>query len=523
MAKIQHSASEKPKKRRKKEKTHKLVLRPLREQDYGSFKQSMDAAYPTLGGAWRKDQYLSQLEHFPDGQLCIEDKGEVIAAAISVVVDYDLYGDDHSYREITGDGYLTTHDPSGDTLYGVDIFVHPNYRDLRLGRRLYEARKELCERLNLRRFVAGGRIPGYISHATEMTTAQYIQQVVNKELHDPVLSFQLANGFHVRHVIKNYEPRDRESAAAATLLEWINIQYEKDPDLPRRRHAVRVGTVQWQMRPAPTFEELMVQVEYFVDTIAGYKADFVMFPEFFNFPLMVQFNQENPAESIRDLAGYTERLREEMLRLALEYNINIIAGSMPEYQNGTLRNVCYLLRRDGTWERQYKLHITPDEFDYWGLTGGDGLQVFDTDAGRIGILICYDVEFPELARLMAERRMQLLFVPYWTDTKNAYERVRRCAQARAIENECYVIISGSVGNLPNVENMDIQYSQAAVFTPSDYAFPHDAIAAEATPNTEMSLIADLDLQKLDTVRHHGSVRNFRDRRLDLYRLEWIRD
>ena len=126
MAKIQHSASEKPKKRRKKEKTHKLVLRPLREQDYGSFKQSMDAAYPTLGGAWRKDQYLSQLEHFPDGQLCIEDKGEVIAAAISVVVDYDLYGDDHSYREITGDGYLTTHDPSGDTLYGVDHrSVHP--------------------------------------------------------------------------------------------------------------------------------------------------------------------------------------------------------------------------------------------------------------------------------------------------------------------------------------------------------------------------------------------------------------
>ena len=117
--------------------------------------------------------------------------------------------------------------------------------------------------------------------------------------------------------------------------------------------------------------------------------------------------------------------------------------------------------------------------------------------------------------------MDILFVPYWTDTKNAYERVRRCAQARAIENECYVAISGSVGNLPNVENMDIQYSQAAVFTPSDYAFPHDAIAAEATPNTEMSLIADLDLQKLATMRQKGSVRNFRDRRLDLYKLEWI--
>jgi predicted amidohydrolase len=99
--------------------------------------------------------------------------------------------------------------------------------------------------------------------------------------------------------------------------------------------------------------------------------------------------------------------------------------------------------------------------------------------------------------------------------------LRRCAQARAIENECYVVMTGSVGNLPNVANMDIQYSQAAVFTPSDYAFPHDAIAAEATPNTEMSLIADLDLEKLTEMRHHGSVRNWRDRRHDLYRVSWL--
>ena len=89
--------------------------------------------------------------------------------------------------------------------------------------------------------------------------------------------------------------------------------------------------------------------------------------------------------------------------------------------------------------------------------------------------------------------MQILLVPFWTDTKNGYLRIRRCAQARAIENECYVAISGSVGNLPKIENMDIQYSQSAIFTPSDFAFPHDAVAAEATPNTEMTLVTDLDL------------------------------
>ncbi|MFA7566832.1 MAG: nitrilase-related carbon-nitrogen hydrolase, partial [Alkalispirochaeta sp.] len=148
---------------------------------------------------------------------------------------------------------------------------------------------------------------------------------------------------------------------------------------------------------------------------------------------------------------------------------------------------------------------------------------FETDAGRVGVLICYDVEFPELARIMGERGLEILFVPFWTDTKNGYLRVRRTAQARAIENECYVAITGSVGNLPRVDNVDIQYSQAAVFSPSDFAFPHDAIMAESTPNTEMTLLVDLDLDKLKELRAGGSVTNYKDRRLDLYQVEWTGD
>lgn len=155
------------------------------------------------------------------------------------------------------------------------------------------------------------------------------------------------------------------------------------------------------------------------------------------------------------------------------------------------------------------------------MEGGSSLRVFNTDAGRVGVLICYDVEFPELARFMSERGVQILFVPYWTDTKNGYLRVRRCAQARAIENECYVAITGSVGNLPRVDNSEIQYSQSAVFSPSDFAFPHDAVMAESTPNTEMTLMVDLDLNKLKELRNEGSVTNFKDRRLDLYSLDWI--
>jgi predicted amidohydrolase len=91
--------------------------------------------------------------------------------------------------------------------------------------------------------------------------------------------------------------------------------------------------------------------------------------------------------------------------------------------------------------------------------------------------------------------------------------------ARAIENECYVAIAGSVGNLPRVNNMDIQFAQSAVYTPADFAFPTNGIKAEATPNTEMTVIADVDLELLKELHEHGSVRNLKDRRHDLYELK----
>jgi predicted amidohydrolase len=237
--------------------------------------------------------------------------------------------------------------------------------------------------------------------------------------------------------------------------------------------------------------------------------------------LMGLRDQTDDVEAIRFLSSFTERFRSEMLRMAVSYNINIIAGSMVEEgKDGRLYNVAYLLRRDGSEERQAKLHITPQERRDWIIQGGDDLQVFDTDAGRVGILICYDVEFPELGRLLADQDMDLLFVPFWTDTKNGYLRVRHCAHARAIENECYVVLCGSVGNVPSIENLGIQYAQSAVFSPSDFPFPHDAVLNETTPNTEMIFFSDLDYNRLKLVRNEGSVTNLKDRRNDLFTLKW---
>jgi predicted amidohydrolase/ribosomal protein S18 acetylase RimI-like enzyme len=507
--------------KKNREVEHKLDLRNITMSDYSEIKDIMESVYSNAGGSYTKKELESILKHFPEGQICIEDNGKLVAAAFSLIVDYSDYGDNHTYKEITGNNTLKTHDPEGDTLYGIDVFVDPKYRGLRLGRRLYDARKELCEKLNLRAIIVGGRIPGYKKYSDNLTPKEYIEKVRNKEIFDPILTFQLANDFHIRKVMTGYMPDDKESKAYATLLEWINVYYEETEKLfGGKKSLVRVGVVQWQMRPLSNVGDLNKHIEFFVDTVSGYKADFILFPEFFNAPLMAEFRKATASDAVRGLADYTEEIKENMIKLALAYNINIIAGSMPLYEDKKLYNVSYLCRRDGTWDVQYKLHVTPDETTYWGLRGGNKLQVFDTDAGKIGILICYDVEFPELSRILADQGVNILFIPFWTDTKHSFLRVMRCSQARAIENECYVAISGSIGNLPGVENMDIQYAQSAVFSPSDFSFPPEAIVAEATPNTETTLVVDLDLNLLKKLRTQGTVRNLQSRRRDLYKLTW---
>jgi predicted amidohydrolase/ribosomal protein S18 acetylase RimI-like enzyme len=503
---------------------HKIIVRMLRPEDAAEVAGISQTVYKKIGASWEESQFRRLIEIFPDGQIGVEDNGKIVAFACSLIVDYDKYGDKHTYMEITGDFQFTTHDPNGDVLYGIEVCVDPTYQGLRLGRRLYDARKELCENLNLRAIVAGGRMPNYNAHQDKLTPRAYIDLVSRKEIYDPVLSFQLSNGFHVRKVLTDYLVCDTESKAYATLLEWHNIYYDRKPKLVGvKRTTVRLGIVQMQMRSTKDIAAFFDNAEFFIDAVSGYKSDFCVFPEYLNAPLMAPFNDFGAAKSIRMLAEMTEEIREFFTKKAVEYNINIITGSMPLYENNMLYNVAYLCRRGGTWDSQYKLHITPSEEQDWGMVGGDKLKVFDTDCGKVAILICYDVEFPELGRLLADKGAQILFVPFCTDTSPGYYRVRHCAQARAIENECYVAIAGSVGNLPKVINMDIQYAQSCVLSPSDFAFSNGAVVSEATTNTEMTLIVDVDLDDLKDLHNHGSVRNLQQRRKDLYSLTWNKD
>ena len=497
-----------------------IELHFLTINDYQELKSAMINSYQSMPNAYWKEHHIKTLlQKFSEGQIVMKVNGKIAACALTIIIDSQNYDDDHSYKEITGNYTFNTHDSNGDLLYGIDVFVKPEFRGLRLGRRMYDYRKELCEKLNLKGIVFGGRIPNYHKYSQKLTPKEYIEQVRLKQISDPVLNFQLSNDFRAVKILKGYLEGDQASQEFAVLLRWDNIYYERPSRKPTSiKKVVRLGLVQWQMRPYNDLEELMHQVEFFVDAVSSYRSDFALFPEFFNAPLMAKYNHLAEPDAIRELAKYTSTIVQRFAQLSISYNINIISGSMPELVDDALLNVGYLCKRDGTVERYEKIHVTPDEAKVWGMQGGNKLQTFNTDCGKIGILICYDSEFPELARLLADEGMDILFVPFLTDTQNGYSRVRNCSQARAIENECYVAIAGCVGNLPNVHNMDIQFAQSMVFTPCDFQFPTNGIKAEATQNTEMILIADVDLDLLRELNRFGSVRNLNDRRKDIFEL-----
>ena len=501
-----------------------IELQYLTLDDYQALKQAMIEVYANMTNSyWQEPQIKSLIQKFPEGQVIIKINGKLAGCALSIMVDYNKFDDTHTYEDITGNYTFSTHDEDGDVLYGIDVFIKKEYRGLRLGRRLYDYRKELAEKLNLRGIVFGGIMPNYHKYAKDISPKEYLEKVKRKEIHDPVLNFQISNDFHPSKILKGYLEVDSSSGDYAVLLEWDNIYYQKQTKkAATKKRVVRIGLIQWQMRLYKDLEELMQQAEYFIDAVSAYRADFAIFPEFFNAPLMTDHNHLPESEAIRELAKFTPVIVQKFSELAITYNINIITGSMPEIKDELLYNVGYICKRDGSKDRYEKLHVTPDEAKVWGMQGGNELKTFDTDCGKIGVLICYDSEFPELSRILAEEGMDILFVPFLTDTQNGYSRVRHCAQARAIENECYVAIAGSVGNLPKVNNMDIQFAQSMVFTPCDFSFPANGIKAEATTNTEMIVIADVDLDLLKDLNQFGSVRNLKDRRTDLFKLEKIK-
>lgn len=497
----------------------KIRIRKLKLGDYSRVTEMQLKCFPNMK-PWNIEQYTNLIRIFPEGQIGVVYGDKLVASSCSHILNFDEYADDLSWEELTNNGLITNHDPNGDTLYGIEIMVDPEYRGMKLSRRLYDVRQKLVVDKNLKRIAIGGRIPYYYKYSEKMKASEYIEKVMDRKIYDPVLTAQIANGFVLKRLLPNYLPNDKESCGFATFLEWTNINYIPDSNKTKQQQYVRVCAVQYQMRMIKDFEEFASHCTYFVDAASDYRCDIVLFPEMLTMQLLSFLPNKSPGRAIRLLSDFTERYIELFTKLAIQYNINIIGGSHFAIENDDLYNISYLFRRDGTMEKQYKIHITPHEKKWWGVKPGNEVQVFNTDIGKIAILICYDVEFPELARIASAKGAQIIFVPFNTDERRGYLRVRYCSQARAIENQIYVVITGCVGNLPGVENIDIQYSQSAVFTPSDVEFHREGIATEAPANTETLIFQDLDLKLLARNRDFGSVQTWNDRRKDFYRIEY---
>lgn len=498
----------------------KIRLRQIQRDDYDALVAMQLRCFPGMK-PWSRAQIDSQIEIFPEGQLCVELEGRIVASSNSLIVDYDRYDDWHDWGRIADAGFIRNHEPDGDTLYGIEIMVDPEFRGMHLARRLYDARKALCRRMNLARIVIGGRIPGFGSQAAEMTAREYVEKVTERGLYDPVLTTQVANGFVLRALIPDYLPSDEASRGYATHLEWTNLDHLPDPQ--RRWHRVlpvRICAVQYQMRPIESWDEFCRQCAYFLDAAADQKADFVLFPELVTTQLLALEGERRPADAVRGVARRTPDYLDFFTRSAVKYNVNIVGGSQFTLHDDRLFNVAYLFRRDGTIEQQAKLHVTPDERRWWGMEGGEGLAVFETDHGKVAVLVSYDVVFPEPARVAAARGAEILFVPFAANDRSSYLRTRYAAMARAVENDVFVAIAGCTGNLPFVDNADVHYAQSAIFTPLDFSFARDGVAAESTPNVETLVMADVDLELLRRHRYSGTVQPWSDRRTDLFAVEW---
>lgn len=206
-------------------KEEDIIVREIEKEDIEEVVKMAQLAFGNPLIAFTPEDYASHIEIFPDGQVCIEYDGVIVASCSSIIVNFDEYGEEHSFTEISGDNKIENHNPNGKNLYGIDVVVHPDYRQLRLGRRLYEARRKMAEKHNLESILIGGRIPNYHEHADELTPMEYAEKVAAGELYDPVMTFQLRNGFKLRGIMPGYLTDDHESLENATLMEWHNPKY----------------------------------------------------------------------------------------------------------------------------------------------------------------------------------------------------------------------------------------------------------------------------------------------------------
>lgn len=280
----------------------------------------------------------------------------------------------------------------------------------------------------------------------------------------------------------------------------------------------RIAAVQYKLRHVKDWSGFENQVNFVLNAAADYQPHYVLLPEIFTTQILSFMDNDDVSGAVRELSGYTERYIALLRGHAMKHGYFLIGGSHPNLRDGKLFNTAFLFTPNGEIHTQDKIHRTRLEKERWNTDHGDVLKVFQTPHAKIAILICYDIEFPELARRVAEAGAEIVFVPSCTDDRQGFLRVRYCCHARAIENQIYVAMTSTVGSLP-VMGLRLHYGQASIITPSDFPFARDGIAAEGVINEEQIVVADVDLALLDENRIKGTTIPLLDKRNDFYSLQ----
>lgn len=204
--------------------TNSVVIRQTELSDIQNIIQLQQQSFADLakiGNIWSSDELKNHLKIFPEGQLVAELNGSIVGSATSLIVKLQSDYAEHTWKDVTGNGLITTHDIHGDSLYGADISTHPQVRHKGIGHKLYQGRKDITMKFNLRRMIAGGRLYNYCEHSNRLNPDEYALDVVSCKLHDLVLSFDLINGFKYIKILPNYL-EDARSLNYASFIEWIN-------------------------------------------------------------------------------------------------------------------------------------------------------------------------------------------------------------------------------------------------------------------------------------------------------------
>ena len=282
---------------------------------------------------------------------------------------------------------------------------------------------------------------------------------------------------------------------------------------------VKIATAQYDISFLADWSAYRQKIERWVKEASAEDAKILVFPEYFSMELASLFDQDIYSCLSKQLVAM-QSLHDDFMalftRLAQQHGCIIQAGTFPVIIEGDVyHNRAYLFMSDGTVDYQDKLMMTRFENERWLIKGGKELKCFDTEYGKIAINICYDSEFPLLARKQVEAGCILILVPSCTDTFAGFNRVKIGCQARALENQCYVVQASLVGNAPWSEAVDVNVGAAGIYTPVDRGFPDNGILSEGIFNEVQWVIAEISPSACATVREQGQVFNHRDWPLQL--------